>query len=43
MVKANDESEIESFIKQSLTDGDFTTLSYDLKLLANDEIILKDL
>ena len=43
MVSKDDDSEVEKFLKQSLTDGDFTTLSYDLKLLANDDTILEDL
>ena len=43
MVTRNDDSEVEVFLKQSLTEGDFTTLSYDLRLLANDDVILEDL
>ena len=40
---ATSESEVETFLKHCLEDGDFTTLSYDLKLLANDDAIFEDL
>ena len=42
MVTKDDDSEVEIFLKHALTDGDFITLSYDLKLLANDDTILED-